>query len=430
MYLSRVPSLMFLSGFLLLGCSGTKKMPPKEVVEVPVAPQKEEAKASTLIDYIKESQENMQTATAMEVFAYEHGVVDLDWSFNKQFSVKKERDQFMYLPSLSSLNRETAKTLSAFEGRYLSINSVLRMDAEVAEVLSGFTGGELLLNGLDNAESVVLGKIASADIYALYLNGCTVLNPEQMKAVASFSGGFLSLSGINTLTPETAKMLSGFIGDGLVLNGVSSLDTETAKELLQYRGGYLSLNGLSTLEAETATYIANYKGDTISLYGLQSVDGETAKILAQFQGYIGTSSAVMEKVAKAFLDRSNPVPEKPEAVVLENVPEEAKRTESGLAYQVLQEGSGAIPTYESRVRISYVGWNSTGKRITNVALRPPVFHMNQLLPGLSEGIQMMNSGGKSRFWVPVELAYRDSEGGEGFLVYDVSLLEIVTKMIE
>jgi FKBP-type peptidyl-prolyl cis-trans isomerase len=430
MYFPRVPSLLFVSGFLLMGCSGSKKVTPKVVQAQTTLAAQAESTSTTLTDYVAESQKNMESATAMEIFAYEHGVVDLDWSFNKQFSVKKERDQFMYLPSLSSLTIETAKTLSAFEGRYLSINSVLRMDADVADVLSGFAGGELLLNGLNNAEPDVFAKIASADVYALYLNGCTALNTEQTKSLSSFSGGFLSLSGIKTLTPETAQMLSGFIGDALVLNGLSSLDTETAKELLQYRGGYLSLNGLSTLEAETATHIANYKGDTISLYGLQSVDSETAKILAQFQGYIGTSSAVMEKVAEAFLDKSNPVPEKPEALVLETVPEEAKRTESGLAYQVLQEGEGAIPNFESRVRISYVGWDRNGTRITNVALRPPVFHMNQLLPGLSEGVQMMKAGGKYRFWVPLDLAYRDSEGGEGVLVYDVSLLEIVSKSIE
>jgi peptidylprolyl isomerase len=57
---------------------------------------------------------------------------------------------------------------------------------------------------------------------------------------------------------------------------------------------------------------------------------------------------------------------------------------------------------------------------------PAEFGLNQVIPGWTEGVQLMVEGEKRRFWIPVELAYNNRPGRPaGMLVFDVELLAIV-----
>jgi FKBP-type peptidyl-prolyl cis-trans isomerase len=112
-------------------------------------------------------------------------------------------------------------------------------------------------------------------------------------------------------------------------------------------------------------------------------------------------------------------------------PAAAKKTPSGLAYRVLKAGTGkAHPTATSRVSVHYSGWSTDGKMFDSSVARgePSTFGLNQVIPGWTEGVQLMVVGEKTRFWIPGKLAYGDTPkrpgAPAGMLVFDIELLNI------
>jgi peptidylprolyl isomerase len=109
-------------------------------------------------------------------------------------------------------------------------------------------------------------------------------------------------------------------------------------------------------------------------------------------------------------------------------PDDARRTASGLAYKVMKEGTGsANPSRSSRVTVHYTGWTTDGKMFDSSVSRgqPATFGLNQVIPGWTEGVQLMVEGDKTRFWIPENLAYQGQSGmPRGMLVFDIELLKI------
>ncbi len=109
-------------------------------------------------------------------------------------------------------------------------------------------------------------------------------------------------------------------------------------------------------------------------------------------------------------------------------PTDAKRTASGLAYQVIKAGTGAEhPTESSRVQVHYTGWQTDGTTFdsSHKRGRPAAFPLNGVIAGWTEGVQLMVTGETTRFWIPEEMAYKGRPGRpSGMLVFDIELLEI------
>jgi peptidylprolyl isomerase len=109
-------------------------------------------------------------------------------------------------------------------------------------------------------------------------------------------------------------------------------------------------------------------------------------------------------------------------------PSDAKRTGSGLAYKVLMPGSGSEkPKSRSRVTVHYTGWTTDGKMFDSSVTRgqPATFGLDQVIPGWTEGVQLMVEGEKTRFWIPQDLAYKGQAGApRGMLVFDIELVRI------
>lgn len=107
-------------------------------------------------------------------------------------------------------------------------------------------------------------------------------------------------------------------------------------------------------------------------------------------------------------------------------------TPSGLQYMVLRQGDGVRPKPGERVRVNYVGTLLDGTKFDSSYDRgqPAVFGLNQVIAGWSQGVGMMPIGAKYRFWIPGELAYGESGGGDGVigpnatLVFDIELLGV------
>jgi FKBP-type peptidyl-prolyl cis-trans isomerase len=113
-------------------------------------------------------------------------------------------------------------------------------------------------------------------------------------------------------------------------------------------------------------------------------------------------------------------------------PAGAKKTESGLAYRVLQKGTGTRhPKPTDRVKVHYSGWTPDGKMFDSSVTRgePTAFGLNGVIKGWTEGVQLMVEGEKTRFWIPGALAYGDNPrpgAPGGPLVFDIELLSIDT----
>lgn len=109
-------------------------------------------------------------------------------------------------------------------------------------------------------------------------------------------------------------------------------------------------------------------------------------------------------------------------------PADATRTATGLAYKILTPGTGAEhPAKEDRVEVHYTGWTTDGKMFDSSVVRGKTakFKLTQVIPGWTEGVQLMTVGEKTRFWIPVELAYNNRPGKPaGMLVFDVELVGI------
>ena len=107
-------------------------------------------------------------------------------------------------------------------------------------------------------------------------------------------------------------------------------------------------------------------------------------------------------------------------------------TPSGLQYQVLRQGNGKRPTAKDTVKCHYEGFLIDGTVFDSSVQRgePATFGLQQVIAGWTEGLQLMQEGGKYRFFIPYRLAY--GEGGAGqlippyaALIFDVELIEVV-----
>jgi FKBP-type peptidyl-prolyl cis-trans isomerase len=114
---------------------------------------------------------------------------------------------------------------------------------------------------------------------------------------------------------------------------------------------------------------------------------------------------------------------------LKQPPSDAKKTASGLVYKLLTKGSGTThPTPASNVTVHYSGWSKDGKMFDSSVTRgsPTSFGLGQVIPGWTEGVQLMVVGDKMRFWIPAKLAYGETPkrpgAPAGDLVFDVELL--------
>ena len=112
-------------------------------------------------------------------------------------------------------------------------------------------------------------------------------------------------------------------------------------------------------------------------------------------------------------------------------PADAEKRPSGLASKVIQKGTGTEhPTAEDTVKVHYTGWMTNGKMFDSSVKRgmPTEFPLNGVIPGWTEGVQLMVVGEKRRFWIPANMAYGDTPRRPGMpfgtLVFDVELISI------
>ncbi|MBQ9337234.1 MAG: FKBP-type peptidyl-prolyl cis-trans isomerase [Lentisphaeria bacterium] len=107
-------------------------------------------------------------------------------------------------------------------------------------------------------------------------------------------------------------------------------------------------------------------------------------------------------------------------------------TPTGLQYEIIADAAGPKPNRMSKVRVHYTGTLLNGSVFDSSVQRsePAEFGLNQVIPGWTEGLQLMSEGAKYRFFIPARLAYgeRGAPGAippNAALIFEVELLKIL-----
>ncbi len=146
-----------------------------------------------------------------------------------------------------------------------------------------------------------------------------------------------------------------------------------------------------------------------------------------FQGRQGAppGTLVFDVELVSFKEAPKPIPAPSDVA---QAPADAAKTATGLAYKVLTPGVGNThPTVASTVEVHYTGWTTDGKMFDSSVVRGETisFPLSGVIPGWTEGVQLMVEGETTRFWIPVQLAYNGQPGmPAGMLVFDVELVKI------
>ena len=107
-------------------------------------------------------------------------------------------------------------------------------------------------------------------------------------------------------------------------------------------------------------------------------------------------------------------------------------TESGLQYEVITEGTGAMPVETDTVKVHYKGTLVDGTEFDSSYNRgePVTFPLNAVIPGWTEGLQLMKVGSKYKLYIPSKIGYGERGVSQvippnSTLIFEVELLEIV-----
>mgnify|MGYP003684486639 CR=1 FL=1 len=202
----------------------------------------------------------------------------------------------------------------------------------------------------------------------------------------------------------------------------TSVKLKTEDDKTFYAMGFMLGSNLQRLNLSDHELSALYKGVIASAKAQKAeVDMKIyqPKIQQMFKSRMETFSKKQKSDGGQFIEdylKKNP---------------KAKKTESGLVYEVLKEGAGASPKATDTVEVHYHGTLTNGEVFDSSVDRGKTisFPLNRVIKGWTEGLQLVKLGGKVRLVIPSALGYGDAGAppkipGGSTLVFEVELFKI------
>lgn len=191
-------------------------------------------------------------------------------------------------------------------------------------------------------------------------------------------------------------------------------------------GNNFKASGIETLD------VADFSAGVASVFNGEQPKMSYDEAKAEIQKFF-TAMEERQREAAAAIAKVNS--EAGEAFLKENgIREGVKTTESGLQYEVIEEGNGAMPKAGDDVTVHYTGTLIDGTVFDSSVERgaPATFGVTQVIPGWVEALQMMKEGAKWRLFIPSNLAYGPNGAGgiigpNATLIFDVELIKVISK---
>jgi FKBP-type peptidyl-prolyl cis-trans isomerase FkpA len=230
-----------------------------------------------------------------------------------------------------------------------------------------------------------------------------------MKRIALIAIGIFALSACNSGSGDKA----------------ANIKLKSEEDKTFYAMGFMLGSNLARLELKDEEIAALYKGLVTSAKGQKAeieLQSYQPKIQEMFKKRMEKIAVKQQEGGKTFITD-----------FLKNN-KDAKKTKSGLVYQIMKAGSKKKPTETDTVEVHYHGTLTSGEVFDSSVDRGKTisFPLNRVIKGWTEGVQLIGEGGKIKLVIPPELAYGEAGAppkipGGATLVFEVELFKIAGK---
>lgn len=281
--------------------------------------------------------------------------------------------------------------------------------------------------------------ILAAVAVATSLASCTAQSPKASLKndidSLSYTIGMSQTNGLKDYLVSRMDVDTAYMAE--FIKGVNEGASKTSKKDIAYMAGLQIGQQISNqmmkginheLFGEDSTQTIS-KSNFLAGFIAGTLQKDTLMSMEKAQAYTQTAMEAIK--AKALEKTFGPNKEAGIKFLAENKKKAGvKTTPSGLQYEVITEGKGAIPADTCKVKVNYKGTLIDGTEFDSSYSRnePATFAANQVIKGWTEALTMMPVGSKWKVYIPQELAYGSREQGQikpfSALVFEVELLSI------
>jgi FKBP-type peptidyl-prolyl cis-trans isomerase FklB len=305
-----------------------------------------------------------------------------------------------------------------------------------------------LVNGMYQDSSMITAAEAlnyfQTEYQASALSNDSIVKGKPILGTCPNKVKHVKLTSKNDSLNYTFGLINGFELAQQVL--LEDADGKLKTEFIQYVNKGLKSQIMNPSIVEIGQEIGKElkKQEETGLFGLSNLTTDFARIkqglLHGITGYtkIWDSQAASEYVQNTMTDiKYGKLKRDAEQFLAENQSREGViTTESGLQYEVITLGTGIKPTIHDEVKVHYHGTMIDGTVFDSSVERgePITFALTQVIPGWTEGLQLMPVGSKFIFYIPYNLGYGEQQVGPiapySTLIFEVELLDIEVEFLD
>lgn len=251
-----------------------------------------------------------------------------------------------------------------------------------------------------------------------------------------------------TATSAATDSISNSFGSYVAANIAMQTSTYTDEQKIEFLNAFQRVFAASSTEAEThgalvaaqmLQTIEQFKShDNIEFNTSSVINGFKRVYLSESNGYedIMKYGEEFQTLRQSMKARSGAATANSRIATeyvnnLKANDDMVRTTDSGLTYKITMTGSGAMPTANSTVVVNYTGKHINGEVFDHTEEgHPATFNLRGVVPGFSEGLQLIGKGGKITLYIPGHLAYGADgrpEAGIGpneMLIFELELLDV------